>query len=166
MCSKVVIIAIIVLISPNLIQSDSDPFCVALVPDAATQLQNGTVAIFQGKNLWFVTLDSKGQTTALTGPCLIKDIFPQMEGPIDAAVTIDKHDSITEFTGASIYFSSGNFFTFRNLRPYQVEWGDLVYLPVKGEQNKMGVTSDVAKKYMVRVLRHMKFELKSKLIND
>ena len=130
----------------------SDKMCKTLIPDAITQLQNGTVVIFKAKNVWFLKLSSKSQPMELLGPCPISQIFEGIEGPVDAAVTIESHESVTEFRGASIYFANGNFYTFKNLRPYQVEWGDLIYLPVKGSQSKMGVTVDEAKQLMVTVV--------------
>ena len=128
-----------------------DAVCEGIIPDAITRLQNGTIAVFQDKNFFFYEMKDK----TMTGPCLINEHFKAMSGPVDAAVTFEGHDSVTEFVGSSVFFSKGHFYTFKNLRPYQVEWGALVYLPVNGKQNAMGA-SEEAKKLMVclNCLRH------------
>ena len=118
--------------------------CYEIVPDAITQLYNESIAVFQDKNVWLYDLENK----ELMGPCPISKLYEGMDGPVDAAVTIWAHLSVTEFVGTSIYFTEGNFMTFKNLRPYQVEWGYLMYLPVKGEQTNMG-GGTIAKDLMV-----------------
>ena len=129
----------------SLTDKSSGQKCSDIVPDAMTQLYNGTIAIFQDKNAWMFDQANK----ELVGPCDIEKLFEGMEGPLTAAVTIWEHTTVTEFVGASVFFGlNGQFFTFKNLRPYQVEWGDLIYLPVKGTQEKIG-TGENARELMV-----------------
>lgn len=119
--------------------------CSKIIPDAVTQLNNGTIVVFQDKQVWMFELQSK----LLLGPYPISKLFEGMEGPVHAAVTIWEHPTITDFVGASVYFTAGGeFFTYKNLRPYQVEWGDIIYLPVKGLQADMG-KGETAKLLMV-----------------
>ena len=119
--------------------------CESLVPDAITRLQNGSIAVFRDKYVWLLDRQIK----QLSGPCPIKDLYEGMSGPVDAAVTFESHESVTEFVGSSLYFSQDKFYTFKNLRPYQVEWGALVYLPVSGKQDEMGTQSEDGKRLMV-----------------
>ncbi len=140
---KSIIKSSLVLLLISVSQIKSDEICEAIIIDAITTLQNGTIVIFRRNEVWIYQRDRE-----LLGPCPISGVFEEMSGPVDAALTITSHESITEFIGSSVYFENGNYFTYRNLGRYNVEWGALVYLPHKGLQSKMGSTSPEAKALM------------------
>ena len=157
------IIALFLLVLLSISRTRSDEICDAIVVDAITDLQNGSLVIFRKSDIWFLDQEKK----ELQGPCPIKQIFKEMTGPMDAALTISKHETITDFIGSSVYFENENFFTFKNLGPYEVEWGALTYLPHKGAQKDMGQSSPEALKYMEQTISYAYFDpidLKSKLV--
>ncbi len=59
----------------------------------------------------------------LLGPFNVSKVFYGMKEKVDSAVTFSQRDTITEFDGSSIYLENGNFFAFKNMGPYEVEWG-------------------------------------------
>jgi hypothetical protein len=127
--------------------------CTEGLIDAITVLKNGSIVLFRKTQLWI--LDRNKQ---LLGPCDVSEVFSEMHGPIEAAVTITSHDTITQFIGSSIYFESGQYLTYKNLGPYQVEWGALVYLPHKGSTLKMGRTVPEAVKLTKRKMSAAYFD--------
>ncbi|CAG2100255.1 unnamed protein product [Medioppia subpectinata] len=102
----------------------SDEKCEKITIDAITTLHNQTLVIFDKNNVWFVNKFGD-PVKELLGPCPVGSAFAEMEGPVEAAVTIIDHPSIVEFIGAAVYLQEKQFFTFKNLNPYVVEWGSL-----------------------------------------
>ena len=117
-------------------RSECSETCDTLSVDAITGLNNNTIAIFDRSDVWLLNRGSD-----LSGPCPVNTTFPGMSGPVEAAVTILDHQSIVEFIGAGVYFANKQFFTFKNLKPYVVEWGSLKYLPHKGLQQMMAASA-------------------------
>ena len=111
--------------------------------DSITQLQNGTIVIFRDTLVWFLT-------ERLVGPFHINKTFGEMNGPIDSVVTIDEHNSITEFDGSSLYMDDKNYYTYKNIRPFEVEWGSLIYLPHTGLKASIGSHNKTIEELMSR----------------
>lgn len=130
---KRILIALIALLF--IYEIKSDEICDSIIIDAITTLHNQTIALFRKNEVWLL---NRGKE--ILGPCPVSKVYNEMKGPVDAAVTILNHETIVDFIGSSIYFQNGDYFTFKNLNQYQVEWGALVYLPRKGSQAKMGST--------------------------
>ena len=150
----------VMVVIPNR-RTNCDPVCEAISVDAITQLHNGSIAIFDQKDVWF--LDLGKEQNQIMGPCPISSVYKGMTGPLDAAITITAHDMITDFIGASIYFEDQKFFTFKNLGPYQAEWGTIIYVPVKGEQRDIGQgdpDSPETNEYMKRTISYAFYDPK------
>jgi len=94
-----------------------DHICDDGIIDSITVLRKGTVVLFPKKDLYFFDIYNK----QLIGPVLVNEIFKEMKGPIDSALTILSHNAVTEFIGSSLYFENGFYYSFKNLGAYQVE---------------------------------------------
>jgi hypothetical protein len=73
-------------------------------------------------------------------------------------ITITDHETVTEFIGSSVYFENGFYYSYRNLREYQVEWRNIVYLPHKGLQASIGSIDPFSKKIMSRKMSAAYFD--------
>jgi hypothetical protein len=132
----------------------SDHICDDGIIDSITVLQNGTIVLFRKRDLYFLNDNNK----QLIGPVLVSEVFNEIKGPIDSVLTITHHETITEFIGSSIYFENGFYYSYRNLREYQVEWGNIVYLPHKGLQASIGSVDPFSKKIMSRKMSAAYFD--------
>jgi hypothetical protein len=131
-----------------------DHICDEGIIDSITVLRNGTIVLFREKDLYFFDINNK----QLIGPVLVNEVFKEMKGPIDSALTILSHNTVTDFIGSSLYFENGFYYSFKNLGAYQVEWGNIVYLPHKGSQATIGSTDSIAKKTMNRKMSAAYFD--------
>ncbi|CAG2177843.1 unnamed protein product [Oppiella nova] len=145
-------------------ESTSDKTCDEIRIDAITTVNNQTLVVFDhNKNVWVV---NRGNGGSVRGPCPVRSLFNEMNGPVKAAVTIIDHPSIVEFIGAAVYFESKQFYTFRNFNPYVVEWGSLKYIPHKGLVENIATSSAEAQKILkgiefdTPVISNMDLELK------
>lgn len=123
----------------------SDKTCEKIRIDAITPIDNKTFAIFRKSDVWLWNKQSK----EMTGPCPLESVFSdELKGPVDAAVTIVDHQSIVEFIGATVLFENRGYFTYKNLKPYVVEWGSLEYIPRKGLLKQIATPSEKAQKIL------------------
>lgn len=132
----------------------SDHICDDGIIDSITVLQNGTIVLFRKRDLYFLNDNNK----QLIGPVLVSEVFNEIKGPIDSVLTITDHETVSEFIGSSIYFENGFYYSYRNLREYEVEWGNIVYLPHKGLQASIGSIDPFSKKIMSRKMSAAYFD--------
>ncbi|CAG2103902.1 unnamed protein product [Medioppia subpectinata] len=94
--------------------------------------RNHSIAVFKAKNVWL--LDDKG----LNGPFSTSQLYHNMTGGVESAVTFFMHDSVTEFIGTGLYFNETHFMTFRNFKRFDIEWASLLYIPHMGLKSDIG----------------------------